>query len=61
MAMQHDPGDYYRQKDQTKRLLIEVLERLTELQMLEPHCREYYQGIINYLEKRLEMARYTGD
>lgn len=55
------PGDYYREKDQTKRLLIDVLEKLTELQMLEPQAAEVYQTIIKRLEYRLEMARYTGD
>lgn len=61
MTRMDNPGDYYREKDQTARLLVDVLEKLTELQMLEPHCELFYGDIIKRLEKRLELARYTGD
>lgn len=61
MSMDKDPGDYYRRKGDTAHLLSEAIWRLRQLKQYESHVSVKYQDIIDFLEKRLEMARYVGD
>jgi hypothetical protein len=56
-----NPGDWYRSKDETARLLRETIWRLKELKQYEPHVDGEYKRAIDFLERRLEMALYVGD
>jgi len=57
----NDPGDYYRRKGETARMLRETIWRLKQLQQYEPHVSADYEWAIDFLERRLEMALYVGD
>jgi hypothetical protein len=59
--MMNNPGDYYRQKGETARMLRDTIWRLQQLKEYEPHLESEYQRMIEFLEKRLEMALYVGD